>query len=598
MKIIKLLFFLIFTYIYSSNIYGQVYCNASSTSNISNINDYISKVEFGSISNNSFNTTYSNFTSLSTTINKGIASTLTITLNYTYGVSTSDNDQVLVWIDWNQDGDFLDSGEKVFTSVVGGPYTASITAPFSAVLGNTRMRIRLHDTSFGPNSTSCGISDYGEVEDYTVNVSSIVPSVPNACAASSITAFGYDFISKVEIGTILKNSGYSNYSDYTNNTIVTNMTRGVSSPFTITLGGYPIPGDLSDQIFIWIDWNHDGDFIDSGESVYTSIVSVGPFTGSITPPNTALLGGARMRIRLHDTDYGPNSTPCGTSDYGEVEDYVINLQAPFLTVSSNALTIGAPANSTASLGITSNIAWSITNSDPTWLALSSSTGSNNGTITLTAAVNSALTTRTATLVVSGSGVTAQTITVTQDAGSAFLNVSSNTISIDAPANSSGSFNIVSNTAWVISNSQPTWLSLNSNLGSNDYSVVLTASENTSSLARSATLTVSGNGFSSQVITVVQAPTITTNQLDELSKNICLLYPNPATSRINLQFNSTEVNNFDVEISNALGEIIKVDALIENNVMILELQNLENGVYFIQLINRLNSSVERMKFVKE
>ena len=424
MKIIKLLFFLIFTYIYSSNIYGQVYCNASSTSNVSNSNDYISKVEFGSISNTSFNTTYSNFTSLSTTINKGIASTLTITLNNTNGGSNNDSDQVLVWIDWNKDGDFLDSGEAVYTSPLGvGPFTASITAPFSAVLGNTRMRIRLHDSSFGPNSTSCGISDYGEVEDYTVNVSSIVPSVPNACAASSITAFGYDFISKVEIGTILKNSGYSNYSDYTNNTIVTNMTRGVASPFTITLGGYPIPGDLSDQIFIWIDWNHDGDFIDSGESVYTSIVSVGPFTGSITPPNTALLGGARMRIRLHDTDYGPNSTPCGTSDYGEVEDYVINLQTPFLTVSSNALTIGAPANSTATFGITSNVTWNITNSEPTWLSLSNNSGSNNGTITLTAAANPLTSTRTATLVVSGSGVTSQTITVTQDAGSATLNVS-------------------------------------------------------------------------------------------------------------------------------------------------------------------------------
>ena len=30
------------------------------------------------------------------------------------------------------------------------------------------MRIRLHSTTNRPNSTSCGVSDYGEVEDYTV----------------------------------------------------------------------------------------------------------------------------------------------------------------------------------------------------------------------------------------------------------------------------------------------------------------------------------------------------------------------------------------------------------------------------------------------
>ena len=33
-----------------------------------------------------------------------------------------------------------------------------------------------------------------------------------------------------------------------------------------------------------------------------------------------------MRIRLHEAGFGPNTTPCGTSDYGEVEDYAVNVQ--------------------------------------------------------------------------------------------------------------------------------------------------------------------------------------------------------------------------------------------------------------------------------
>jgi hypothetical protein len=32
-----------------------------------------------------------------------------------------------------------------------------------------------------------------------------------------------------------------------------------------------------------------------------------------------------MRIRLHDSSLTPNSTPCGTSSYGQVEDYSLNI---------------------------------------------------------------------------------------------------------------------------------------------------------------------------------------------------------------------------------------------------------------------------------
>ena len=768
MKIIKLLFLITSFYLLNFSVFGQTYCSASS---LDATNEYISKVQFGTISNTSINSTYSNYTNLSTDIVRGGSKSFTITLSSQYNA-----DKVLIWIDWNHDGDFNDTYESVYTSSLGvGPFTGNITAPSSALLGPTRMRIRLFDTNYNSGvSNSCGASDYGEVEDYTVNVSSIVPSVANACAASSINAFGYDFISKVEIGTILNNSTYSNYSDYTNNTIVTNMTRGVASPFTINLGGYPVsPGNSFNQILIWIDWNQDGDFNDSGESVYTSPLGVGPFSGSITPPNSALLGGARMRIRLHDTSDGPNSTPCGTSNYGEVEDYVINLQGPSLTVSSNALTIGAPANSTASFGITSNVSWSISNPQPAWLSLSSSTGSNNGTITLTATANPGTTTRTATLVVSGIGVTSQTITVTQGASSALLTVSTNSLTIGAPANSTNTFNIVSNTAWTTSSNQ-TWLTLSSGSGSNNALMTLTASANPGTTTRTATVTVSSNGLPSQIITVTQdassafltvsttaltigapanstntfnivsntawtassnqtwltlssasgsnnalmtltatanpgttsriatvtvsanglpsqiitvtqdassailtvstnaltigAPanstntfnivsntawttssnqtwltlsnnlgsnnalitltatanpgttprtaTVTisangvasqiiivtqlgssTNEIIELNQNSFSVFPNPATSIINIQFNNETLINHSIEVINSLGELQNIDYVSQNDRIILSIGDLSNGVYFINVINNIDNSINRMKFLK-
>jgi hypothetical protein len=79
-------------------------------------------------------------------------------------------DQVLIWCDWNRDGDFTDAGENVYTSVLGGAYSGSFVIPTTASLGAVRMRIRLTDTASGVNATPCGVSSYGEVEDYTLNV--------------------------------------------------------------------------------------------------------------------------------------------------------------------------------------------------------------------------------------------------------------------------------------------------------------------------------------------------------------------------------------------------------------------------------------------
>jgi hypothetical protein len=59
--------------------------------------------------------------------------------------------------------------------------------------------------------------------------------------------------------------------------------------------------------------------------VYVSTAGVGPFTTNITPPSTAFVGTVRMRIRLTDGGAGPNLTPCGSSTYGEVEDYSLNV---------------------------------------------------------------------------------------------------------------------------------------------------------------------------------------------------------------------------------------------------------------------------------
>jgi hypothetical protein len=84
-----------------------------------------------------------------------------------------------------------------------------------------------------------------------------------------------------------------------------------------------------------------------------------------------------------------------------------------------------------------------------------------------------------------------------------LSVSPTSVSVAAAANSTGTFNITSNTSWTVSSNQ-TWLTVSPTSGSNNGTVTVTAQQNTGTSTRSATVTVSGTGVSSQAVTVTQA----------------------------------------------------------------------------------------------
>ncbi len=128
----------------------------------------------------------------------------------------------------------------------------------------------------------------------------------------------YERITNVTMGSINNTSGASSYSNYS--AISTNVIVGVPASITVTVGNLY----TSDKVFIWCDWNRNGTLTDAGEAVYASVAG-GPFSTSITPPSGTSAGAVRMRIRLTDSSYGPNTTPCGTSSYGELEDYTLNV---------------------------------------------------------------------------------------------------------------------------------------------------------------------------------------------------------------------------------------------------------------------------------
>jgi len=122
-------------------------------------------VIFGDIDNTSSCEGYGDFTDMSTLVNMGESYDITIENGNVYS-----SDDLGIWIDWNQDGDFDDNDENVYCGIdMGGEGTFTITVPTSAIPGETTMRIRMK-WSGSDCGSPCGTTSYGEVEDYSINV--------------------------------------------------------------------------------------------------------------------------------------------------------------------------------------------------------------------------------------------------------------------------------------------------------------------------------------------------------------------------------------------------------------------------------------------
>ncbi|MCB0451128.1 MAG: fibronectin type III domain-containing protein, partial [Confluentibacter sp.] len=157
------------------------------TSNSTNSNrGYIGNVTFGTINKTTGYGTggYSDFTSTSTDVTIGSAYNISVTKTWP---GTKYNEAIRVWIDYNKDGDFDDTGERIMNSAASQttPITGNITIPVTATTGSTRMRVSLGTTV----PSNCGSFTYGEVEDYTINIlpSCIQPAPPTIACYETAT---------------------------------------------------------------------------------------------------------------------------------------------------------------------------------------------------------------------------------------------------------------------------------------------------------------------------------------------------------------------------------------------------------------------------
>ncbi|MFC7356087.1 fibronectin type III domain-containing protein [Jejudonia soesokkakensis] len=201
------------------------YCTSTS----SNVNDeYISRVQVGTINNASGAQFYSDFTNISTDLSEGQTYTLTITPTWT---GTVYSEGYAAWIDYNHDGDFTDAGEQIASIAVtqNTPVSASFTVPSGTSATATRMRVTM---SYNAVPTACQSFTYGEVEDYTVNLSGATadtqaPSNPTSLAASNVTQTTVD----LSWNASTDNVGVTGYDIYQGATVLGSVT-GTSANIT------------------------------------------------------------------------------------------------------------------------------------------------------------------------------------------------------------------------------------------------------------------------------------------------------------------------------------------------------------------------------
>ena len=161
----------------------------------------------------------------------------------------------------------------------------------------------------------------------TVNVTTLADSGAKTLANISLaycssygTSTNREFIDKVQIGSINTISGNNNgYRDFTSTSI--DLAMGISNSIVITPGWKGLA--TYEYYSVWIDFNQDGDFNDSGELVYSKQkAKTKSVSGNLIVPTNATIGSTRMRISMKNNSL-PN--PCEIFSYGEVEDYTVNI---------------------------------------------------------------------------------------------------------------------------------------------------------------------------------------------------------------------------------------------------------------------------------
>jgi bacillolysin len=208
--------------------------------------------------------------------------------------------------------------------------SASTSKAISGLTAGTAYEFQVQSDCGSANTSAFSSS-------YNFSTTSAGGGVTSYCASSGTDASS-EWIQRVTLSNVDNNSGTNNgYGNYVSTVI--QLTAGNVHRFTLT-PGFKSGGLLGANSYpeywrIWIDYNQDGDFTDSGEMAFDAgATSTTTVNGSITVPANALMGATRLRIQMK---YNAAPTSCESFSYGEVEDYTVHItgSSTFATQTTN-----------------------------------------------------------------------------------------------------------------------------------------------------------------------------------------------------------------------------------------------------------------------
>ena len=189
-----------------------------------------------------------------------------------------------IYIDWNQNGNFNDVGERMYSmaTAVTGPHTetGTFTVPLTATLGSTRMRVVCVEATF-PDATNYASTGYlwGETEDYCVNIIAAPPctGAPTSTAAASPSTICAENTSTLSL-TGLSGTGLS--YQWQSGTSAT----GPWSNIALATGGTYTTPTLSSTFYYRCNVTCSGSGITSPSSAVTITVTPAPAGATLSNP--------------------------------------------------------------------------------------------------------------------------------------------------------------------------------------------------------------------------------------------------------------------------------------------------------------------------
>lgn len=244
-------------------------------------------------------------------------------------VEASETSRLDAWIDFNADGDWDDPGEQIFASAVlnaGANPGLSYTVP-DTITAPTVTFARFRSSANG-GLASTGAASSGEVEDYQVLLQPFAdfgdapdPTYPTlAVNDGPYHLLGSGIYLGEEVSAELDGQPTADADGDSDDGFA------LQSPLT-TEGYVPVRVTVSQDlsfVSIWIDFNGDGDWDDTGEDLFVGMTADAGVNiwGKPVLPGTELLATPKTFARVRVASV-PVLSPTGFAPDGEVEDHAI-----------------------------------------------------------------------------------------------------------------------------------------------------------------------------------------------------------------------------------------------------------------------------------